>query len=108
MTYCEAQDCYTKLHNSPFCANAVDCVNDGREFAMVSGKFVNARRTDESSFISAHADSNIGTPFRRFMASDGQERVWLTKNTNDTLVGQFVWDRESGMVLVTSEIPQAS
>ena len=103
MTYCEAQD-YTKLH-SPFCENARNCANDGGEFQLENGQFINAKRTDENlSFVSADSDSNVGTGFRKFMGSDGVERLWLSKDTTGTLVGQYVWDGVDKKVLITSEI----
>ena len=104
MTYCEAQD-YTKLHNSNFCDNASLCTNDGTEFKMVNN-FVNARRTDENlAFESVDSESNVGTGFRKFMGSDGQERLWLSKDTTGTLVGQYVWNGVDKKVLITSEVP---
>ena len=104
MTYCEAQD-YTKLHNSAFCQNAHLCTNDGGEFRLANGNFANARRTDENlSFKSVDSDPNVGTGFRKFMGSDGQERLWLSKDTTGTLVGQYVWDGEGEKVLITSEV----
>ena len=70
-----------------------------------NGQFVNARRSDQSHlFVSADSDSNEGTAFRKFMGSDGQQRIWLSKDTTGTLVGQYVWDGVGEQVLITSEI----
>ena len=105
MTYCEPQD-YTKLHNSAYCDKPKKCTNDGGEFLLdSSGKFTNARRSDQSHlFVPADPDSNEGTAFRKFMGSDGQQRSWLSKDTTGTLVGQYVWDGVGEKVLITSEI----
>ena len=70
-----------------------------------NGQYVNARRSDQSQlFVSADPDSNVGTAFRKFMGSDGQQRLWLSKDTAGTLVGQYVWDGVGEKVLITSEI----
>ena len=70
-----------------------------------NGLYVNARRSDQSRlFVPADPDSNEGTAFRKFMGSDGQQRMWLSKNTTGTLVGQYVWDGVGEKVLITSEI----
>ena len=108
MTYCEEQN-YIKLH-SPFCQeNARHCVNDGGEFHLENGQYISAhwqrtRRENLSYNSTDSADSNVGTGFRKFMGSDGVKRLWLSKDTNGTLVGQYVWDGVGEKVLITSEI----
>jgi len=90
-----------------FCDNAHNCVNDGGEFKLANGQFVNAKRTEtdeDISFVPANY-TTIATPFRKFMGSDGLERLWLTKSTTGTLVGEYVWDGEGEKVQITSEIP---
>jgi hypothetical protein len=37
------------------------------------------------------------------MESDGLERLWLSKDTTGTLVGQYVWDGVGEKVLIISE-----
>ena len=76
-------------------------------FRLVNGNFVNARRADSDenlSFVSADSDINVGTAFRKFVGSDGHERLLLSKDTTGTLVGQYVWDGVGEKVLITSEI----
>lgn len=107
MTYCEAQN-YTKLHNSPYCLNAENCLPDGFEFTLVNQNFVGARRSDEL-FVPAYPESNASVrgPFRKFMGLDGQERLWISSDLNGTLVGEYVWNGIGEKVLITSEITQA-
>ena len=75
---------------------------------MVNGNnFVNARRIDENlSFKSVDSDSNVRTSFRRFMASDGEERLWLAspRDTTDTPVGRYAWNGMDEKVKIISEI----
>lgn len=103
VTYCGAQD-HAKLHNSGFCENAQNCANDGGEFRLANGQFVNGKRTDKIfSFVSADSNSNVGTPFRKFMGSDGIERLWFNEGSTGTIVGHYVWDGMNEKVLITSE-----
>jgi hypothetical protein len=97
---------YTKLHNSAYCFNPKPCVNDGGEFQLASGGgFVNARRTDQNVlFVPAMPDTTVVTHFRKFMGSDGVERLWLSRNTTGTPVGGYVWDGVGEKVQITSEI----
>jgi hypothetical protein len=55
-------------------------------------------------FANADSDPNAGTTFRKFMGSDGLERLWLSKDTTGTLVGKYVWDGTNEAVQITSEI----
>ena len=82
------------------------CINDGSEFMLgPDGQYVNSRRSEGNlSYVLADAVSTAGNGFRTFMGSDGVERLWLSRDTNGTLVGQQVWDGVDAKVMIVSEI----
>ena len=85
------------------------CDNDGGQFTLnPDGQYVNTRRSEGNlSYVSADAVSttgNVSNGFRTFMGSDGVERLWLSRDTNGTLVGQQVWDGVDAKVMIVSEI----
>lgn len=104
------RDIYNLLTNyltivRKYCEKANLCKNDGGEFKLSNGKFVNAknRRDIEADFI-----DEIGTgpksPFRKFVGEDGVERLWLSSDRNATLVGTEVWSDETSSTIISHEI----
>lgn len=88
-----------------YCKNAQLCKNDGSEFKLSKGQFVNAknRRDVEVGFVPEIGDGPT-SPFRKFMGEDGVERLWLSKDRNGTLVGTEVWDDETTSTKIAYEI----
>ncbi|KAA8913465.1 deoxyribonuclease NucA/NucB-domain-containing protein [Sphaerosporella brunnea] len=86
-----------------FCANAGNCQNDGWEFKLQSGSFVNAR-DENNGFVPADSSKPGGSPFRKFMGEDGVERLWITKDPSGTIVGDHVWNGEGKKVMIVSEV----
>ncbi|KAL9120584.1 MAG: hypothetical protein Q9187_002862 [Circinaria calcarea] len=88
-----------------FCDNAQNCVNDGGEFRLFNGAFVNAKnRRDDEAFFTREVGVAGKKPFRKFMGEDGVERLWLSKDQNGTIVGEEVWGEETGTVKISHEI----
>lgn len=107
----------SNLISRPFCTNARNCNNDGGEFRLSNGAFVNAkksRRDNEPYFTPEEVSRGVidddddddvkSPPFRTFMGHDGVERLWLSNDRNGTIVGHDVWSKEFGTVKISHEI----
>lgn len=88
-----------------FCTNARNCNNDGGEFRLSNGAFVNAKtRRDNEPYFTPEVGIDGKSPFRKFMGHDGIERLWLSNDQNGTIVGHEVWSKEFGTVKISHEI----
>lgn len=88
-----------------YCDNAQHCNNDGGEFRLSNGGFVNAKtRRDNEPYFTPEVGTGGKSPFRKFMGHDGIERLWLSNDRNGTIVGQEVWSEEFGTVKISHEI----
>lgn len=88
-----------------YCEHAQQCTNDGSEFKLQNGNFINAknRRDIEASYTVEVGVPGKG-PFRKFVGHDGIERLWLSNDRNGTLVGEEVWSDEHGTVTISHEV----
>ena len=88
----------------PYCEDNDLCDNDGGEFVKSGDGFVNAksRRGLKTNFIPALGISK--SPFRKFMSDDGQKRLWLSRDRNNTVINRELWSKESGIVKIAYEI----
>lgn len=88
-----------------FCENANLCKNDGSEFKLANGKFVNAKnRRDLDAGFAPEDSAGPKSPFRKFMGEDGVERLWLSSDRNGTIVGKEVWSDETSSTKISHEI----
>jgi len=95
-----------------YCQKKPNCKNDGGEFTFTGKDFVDANSkhkrdlTSSASFRTLRDTATNATALglRKFMGSDGVERLWLGTSRTGTLVGQEVWNAESGLVQITHEI----
>ena len=88
-----------------YCENANLCKNDGSEFKLYNGKFVNAKnRRDLDAGFALETSDGPKSPFRKFMGEDGVERLWLSSDRNGTLVGEEVWSDETSSTKISHEI----
>lgn len=95
-----------------YCENAQDCTNDGNQFILSNGQFVNNRRMSHRRGADAPVTPNFtlnkgvatGSSFRKFMGEDGSERLWLSNDKTGTLVGKTVWTEGKGEVKIIKEI----
>lgn len=88
-----------------FCENANLCKNDGSEFKLSNGKFVNAKnRRDLDVGFAPETSEGPNGPFRKFMGEDGVERLWLSSDRNGTIVGKEVWSDETSSTIISHEV----
>ncbi|KAI5815766.1 deoxyribonuclease NucA/NucB-domain-containing protein [Pyronema omphalodes] len=89
-----------------YCESRRSCRNDGFEFKAQRRGFINARAEDDG-FADADAVDNFeGVPFRKFMAEDGVERLFLSNanEPNSTVIGETITDGEGKDLKITSEV----
>ena len=88
-----------------YCENANLCKNDGSEFKLANGKFVNAKnRRDLDAGFAPETSDGPKSPFRKFMGEDGVERLWLSSDRIETIVGKEVWSDETTSTKISHEI----
>ena len=88
-----------------YCEHAQQCTNDGSEFKLKNGNFVNAKNRRDTE---VHYTAEVGVPgkgpFRKFVGHDGIERLWISNDRNGTIVGEEVWSDEHGSVIISHEV----
>ncbi|MCJ1467188.1 hypothetical protein MMC07_005811 [Pseudocyphellaria aurata] len=92
---------------APYCEHAQRCRNDGGEFKLSNRRqFINAKnRRDENVQFVDEEDNEAGkSPFRRFMGDDGLERLFISNDRNETMVGEEIWGENDSTVVITHEI----
>jgi hypothetical protein len=91
---------------SAYCEDKPKCTNDGGEFKLHDGKFVNAKVRRDLSFFETIRDTETNATsagFRKFRGEDDVERLWLNTEQEGTLVGENLWTA-AGPVQITEEI----
>lgn len=92
---------------SQYCSPNPDCTNDGGEFVLSGGAFVNAkdRKRMIGSFHDAPSTRKASAPaLRQFMGEDGVVRAMLSNNPQSNPIGRTVWSETKGHVKIVSEI----
>ena len=97
-----------------YCTDASDCTNDGDQFILQNGAFVDNRRLRirgvprDTPASGSGFELNNGTanklPFRKFLGEDGSTRLWLSSDKSGTLVGKTVSNHLKGDVKIVKEI----